>query len=63
MKGMCLTVSGLLALVAGGALLAFGMGMLSGSTAHLAAGGAFALAGLGALVHGLGMCPKCKTGK
>ena len=51
---------GLLVLVAGGSLLMFGMGSLDGKTAHLVAGSALVLAGLGKLLHAGNMCPSCK---
>lgn len=60
MCGMCKGVMGVLVLVAGGSLLMFGMGSLDGKTAHLVAGSAFVLAGLGKLLHAGNMCPSCK---
>ncbi len=57
---MCWKITGLLVLVAGVALLLFGLGNLDGPTAHLVGGGAFTLVGLSKLVHSFGMCGACK---
>ncbi len=51
---------GVLVLVAGAALLMFALGSLEGMTAHMVAGGAFVLLGIGKIVHKMGMCPMCK---
>ena len=58
--GTCGIVMGVLVLVAGAALLMFALGSLEGMTAHMVAGGAFVLLGIGKIVHKMGMCPMCK---
>lgn len=59
MGKMCSTVTGILVLVGGGTLFAFGMGWIKDvMLAHQIAGGLLTLTGLGILVHGLGIC-KC----
>jgi hypothetical protein len=60
MGKMCKMVMGLMFLVAGACLLAFGLGMLSSMLANVIAGALFLLAGLSFAIHALGMCPMCK---
>jgi hypothetical protein len=56
----CGVVSGVLVIVAGAALLGFGLGNLTGMQAHIVAGGALGLYGVGLFVHAFGLCPMCK---
>jgi hypothetical protein len=56
----CGAVMGLLILIAGLALLAFGLQYLDGATAHILSGVLFALFGIGKLTHVFKMCPGCK---
>lgn len=60
MSPLCGTVSGLLVLVAGAAMLLSALSTLNSATSMLIAGAALALYGLGAVVHTANMCPMCK---
>jgi len=61
MDTTCAVISGLLVLIAGVALLLFGLGTWNAMTAHVVAGVALAVFGISFIVHGMGnICPLCK---
>jgi ABC-type uncharacterized transport system permease subunit len=60
MCGLCGIIGGVLVLVAGAAIFLFGNATLDPRESHTIAGVAFALYGVGLLVHALKLCPMCK---
>lgn len=60
MCGFCKGVSGLLMLIVGILFLLMGLERIGEHTGHLWAGILIGLYGLGLLMHGANMCPKCK---
>jgi len=62
MKGTCGILGGVLILIAGVALLLFGIksSLVDVSTAHIVAGAALGLFGIAKLAHMKGVCPACK---
>jgi len=60
MDKTCGIVTGLMVLIAGACLLAFGLGMLSATLANEVAGVLIVLTGISVVVHALCMCPMCK---
>jgi len=60
MDKICGVATGVIFLISGASLLAYGLGMLSAMIANVVAGALFVLAGLSFAIHALGMCPICK---
>jgi len=60
MDKMCGVATGLMFLIGGACLLAYGLGMLSAMIANVIAGALFLIAGVSFAVHALGMCSMCK---
>ena len=60
MDKMCGVATGLMFLIGGACLLAYGLGMLGAMLANEIAGVLFLLAGISFAVHALCMCPMCK---
>ncbi|MBS3070575.1 hypothetical protein J4220_03655 [Candidatus Micrarchaeota archaeon] len=60
MHKTCKMLSGLLVLLAGLTLLAFGYNLLAVMAAHQIAGILLALYGIAKLAHAIGACPMCK---